>query len=130
MMQARLQAEYDPAAMMGAQQQSPFGLTPTMSPPQQHAARYEAAMAADFSQQLQQQQQQPAGAGDFGSMQRQMLAWQMQQLRPLKQQPLQLTYNNPVAQQDGQDDQVPYRSSLQLALLKQTDYCERMCISC
>lgn len=43
------------------------------------------------------QQQLVPSFGDAASMQRQMLAWQMQQLRPVKQGPLQLTYHNPVA---------------------------------
>lgn len=43
---------------------------------------------------------QQAGFGDAASMQRQMLTWQMQQLKPVRPAPLQLTFNshdNPVA---------------------------------
>ena len=51
------------------------------------------------------QQQLQIPFGDAASMQRQMLAWQMQQLRPVRAGQLQLPYHshdNPVAQhQDG-----------------------------
>jgi len=103
MMQATMQAQYEPLTLMVPQQQQmPYS---NMQGAKQRQAQYEplALMGP-------QQQQQQAAGGDVGSMQRQMLAWQMQQLRPVRQQPLQLAYTshvNPVAQQDGfQDDQV------------------------
>ena len=56
-----------------------------------------------------QQHQQPQSATDAASLQRQMLTWQMQQLRPVRPQPLQLqlpytSRDNPVAQQDTYRD--------------------------
>ena len=102
-MQATMQAQYEPLTLMVPQQQQmPYS---NMQGAKQRQAQYEplALMGP-------QQQQQQAAGGDVGSMQRQMLAWQMQQLWPIRQQPLQLGYTshvNPVAQQDGfQDDQV------------------------
>ena len=99
-----MQAQYDPLTLTAPQQQQmPYS---NMQGAKQRQAQYEplALMGP------QQQQQQQAGGGDVGSMQRQMLAWQMQQLRPVRQQPLQLVYTshvNPVAQQDGfLEDQV------------------------
>lgn len=106
MMQATIQAQYEPLTLMAPQQQQmPYS---NMQGAKQRQAQYEPL--ALMSPHQQQQQQQQAGGGDVGSMQRQMLAWQMQQLRPVRQQPLQLAYTshvNPVAQQDGfQDEQV------------------------
>ncbi len=102
-MQATMQAQYEPLTLTAPQQQHmPYS---NMQGVKQRQAQYEplALMGP-------QQQQQQAGGGDVGSMQRQMLAWQMQQLRPVRQQALQLGYTshvNPVAQQDNfQDDQV------------------------
>jgi len=104
MMQAAIQAQYEPLTLTAPQQQQmPYS---NMQGAKQRQAQYEplALMGP------QQQQQQQAGGGEVGSMQRQMLAWQMQQLRPVRQQPLQLAYTshvNPVAQQDGfPEDQV------------------------
>ncbi len=100
-MQATIQAQYEPLTLMPPQQQQmPYS---NMQGAKQRQAQYEPLA-------LMGPQQQQAAGGDVGSMQRQMLAWQMQQLRPVRQQPLQLAYTshvNPVAQQDGfQDDQV------------------------
>ena len=99
-----MQAQYDPLTLTAPQQQQmPYS---NMQGAKQRQAQYEplALMGPHH------QQQQQAGGGDVGSMQRQMLAWQMQQLRPVRQQPLQLAYTshiNPVAQQDGVlEDQV------------------------
>ena len=101
-MQATIQAQNEHLTLMAPQQQQmPYS---NMQGAKQRQAQYEplALMGPP-------QQQQGAG-GDVGSMQRQMLAWQMQQLRPVRQQPLQLAYTshvNPVAQQDGfLEDQV------------------------
>ena len=102
-----MQAQFEPLALMFPQQQMPFSNAASMQRADQRQAQYQ-PLALMGPQQQQQQQQSPAN--DAASMQRQMLAWQMQQLRPTRQQPLQLPYTshvNPMAQQDMyQDDQV------------------------
>lgn len=104
-MQTTMKAQFEPLALMPPQQQLPFSNAPSMQRAPLRQAQYQplAIMGP-------QQHQQQSSADDAASMQRQMLAWQMQQLRPVRQQPLQPPYTshvNPVAQQDMyQNEQV------------------------
>lgn len=102
MMQATLQAQYEPLALMPAPQQM------QRQQQQQPVYQHRALMPP--------QHVQPA-AHDLPSMQRQLLAWQQRQQQPIRQQLMQLPYTshtNPAAQQDMYADDQVCSSALQL----------------
>lgn len=98
-MQATLQAQYEPLALMPAPQQMQ-----RQQQQQQQAVYQQPALMSP-------QHMQPA-IQDFPNIQRQLPSWQQQQLQrqPIRQQLMQLPYTshtNPAAQQDVYaDDQV------------------------
>ena len=100
MMQATLQAQYEPLTLMPAPQQM------QRQQQQQQAVYQQLALMSPLHMQ-------PA-THDFPNMQRQVPSWQQQQLQrqPIRQQLMQLPYTshtNPAAQQDVYaDDQVSF----------------------
>ena len=104
MMQATLQAQYEPLALMPAPQQ----MQRQQQQQQQHAVYQQLALMSP-------QHMQPAAHVDSPIIQRQLLPWQQQQQlqrQPIRQQLMQLPYTshtNPAAQQDVYtDDQVSF----------------------
>ena len=103
-MQATLQAQYEPLALMPVPQQMQ-----RQQQQQQQAVYQQLALMSP-------QRMQPA-AHDFPNIQRELLSWQQQQLQrqPIRQQLMQLPYtshNNPAAQQEVYaDDHVSFSLS-------------------